>query len=111
MQEAREPAAGVAARTTASDESSSRDKTAALHGKQRFGMALLLLAQRVSVASRESEYNATFARRLRRQIFSRRRSVRQLRSPPVERDDPEREFEGASIERLSELRDGYEIVA
>src|SRR4029077_2084910 len=48
-------------------------------------------------------------RRLGPQIFSRRRSLRQLRSPPVERDDPHREFERASIERLSELGDGYEI--
>ena len=48
--------------------------------------------------------------RLGPQIFCRRRSVRQLRSPPVERDDPHREFERASIERLSELGDSYEIV-
>jgi hypothetical protein len=45
------------------------------------------------------------------QIFSRRWSVRQLRNPPVERDDPQREFERASIERLSQLGDRYEIVA
>jgi hypothetical protein len=44
-------------------------------------------------------------------MFNRRRSVRQLRGPPLERDDPHREFERASIERLRELRDSYEIVA
>jgi hypothetical protein len=43
--------------------------------------------------------------------FSGRRSVGQLRSPPVERDDPQCEFERVSIERLGELRDSYEIVA
>jgi hypothetical protein len=44
-------------------------------------------------------------------IFNRGRSVRELRGPPFERDDPHREFERASIERLGELRDSYEIVA
>jgi hypothetical protein len=50
-------------------------------------------------------------RRLCPVIFSRRRSVGQLRGPPFERDDPHRKFERASIERLRELRDSYEIVA
>ena len=59
----------------------------------------------------EASTDASSGRRLGPQIFSRRRSVRQLRSPPVERDDPHREFERASIERLSELGDSYEIVA
>jgi hypothetical protein len=45
------------------------------------------------------------------QVFSRRGSVRKLRLPPVERDDPHCEFERASIERLSELGDSYEVVA
>jgi hypothetical protein len=53
----------------------------------------------------------SFGGRLGPQIFSGGRSVRQLRSPPVERDDPQREFERASIERLGELGDSYEIVA
>lgn len=56
------------------------------------------------------EYGPRSGGRLGPQIFSRRRSVRQLRSPPVERDDPHGEFERASIERLSELGDSYEIV-
>jgi hypothetical protein len=59
----------------------------------------------------ESEYGPNFGGRLGPQIFSGGRSVRQLRSPPVERDDPQREFERASIERLGELGDSYEIVA
>ena len=50
-------------------------------------------------------------RRLCPQIFSRRGSVRQLRFPPVDRDDPHRELERAPIERLGELGDCYEIVA
>ena len=44
-------------------------------------------------------------------MLSCRRSVRQLRGPPFERDDLHRELEGASIERLRELRDSYKIVA
>lgn len=59
----------------------------------------------------ECEYGRQLRWRLGPQIFSRRRSVRQLRIPPVERDDPHREFERASIERLSELGDSYEILA
>jgi hypothetical protein len=59
----------------------------------------------------EGEYGPRSGGRLGPRIFSRGRSVRQLRSPPVERDDPQREFERASIERLSELGDSYEIVA
>jgi hypothetical protein len=43
--------------------------------------------------------------------FSRRRPIRQLRAPPVERDDPQRELERNSIERLGELGDRDEIVA
>jgi hypothetical protein len=50
-------------------------------------------------------------RRLCPVIFSRRGSVGQLRGPPFGRDDPHREVERAPIERLRELRDGYEIVA
>ena len=50
-------------------------------------------------------------RRLCPVIFSRRRSVRQLRGPPLGRDDPHREIERTPIERLRELRDGYKIVA
>ena len=45
------------------------------------------------------------------EIFCRRRSIRQLRGPPFERDDPHRELERASIERLRELRDCDEVVA
>src|SRR5205823_12055212 len=41
----------------------------------------------------------------------RRRSVRQLRCPPFDRDDPHRELERDSIEGLGELGDGDEIVA
>jgi hypothetical protein len=48
---------------------------------------------------------------MREAIFCRRRSVRQLRGPPFERDDPHREFERASIERLRKLRDSDEVVA
>jgi hypothetical protein len=44
-------------------------------------------------------------------IFSRRRSVRQLRGPPFGRDDPHRELERAPVERLRELRDRDKIVA
>jgi hypothetical protein len=55
--------------------------------------------------------DVSFGMRLGPQIFSRRRSVRQLRSPPVERDDPPRELERASIERLSELGDSHEILS
>jgi hypothetical protein len=50
-------------------------------------------------------------KRLCPEIFSCRRSVRKLCGPPFEWDDPHREFERASIERLRELRDGYEVVA
>lgn len=59
----------------------------------------------------EGEYGRQLRWRLGPQIFSRRRPVRQLHSPPVERDDPHREFERASIERLSKLGDSYEIHA
>jgi hypothetical protein len=44
-------------------------------------------------------------------FFGCRRSVRQLRGPPFERDDPHRELERASIERLRQLRDSDKIVA
>lgn len=48
---------------------------------------------------------------LGRQIFSRGRSIRQLRSPPFERDDPHRQCERDLIERLGELGDRHEVVA
>jgi AAA ATPase domain len=41
----------------------------------------------------------------------RRRSVRKLGCPPFDWDDPHRELERDSIERLGELGDGDEIVA
>jgi hypothetical protein len=43
--------------------------------------------------------------------LSRRRSVGQLRNPPIERDNPHREFEPALIKRLGGLGDRDEIVA
>jgi uncharacterized membrane protein YbhN (UPF0104 family) len=49
--------------------------------------------------------------RLGRQIFSCRRSVRQLRGPPVEWDDAHRELERDLIKRLGELGDRHEVVA
>ena len=48
---------------------------------------------------------------MREAIFCRRGSIRQLRGPPFERDDPHRELERASIERLRELRDCDQVVA
>jgi len=68
-------------------------------------------ATQLSSEKRGLSTDAGFGRRLGPQTFSRRWSVGQLCSPPVERDDPHREFGRASIERLSELGDSYEIVA
>jgi hypothetical protein len=83
-------------------------------GQERDSRGPLLVAslgQRRTTRVLRERVRTSFGSRLGLQIFSRRRSVRQLRSPPVERDDPHREFERASIERLSELGDSYEIVA
>ena len=90
---------------------SDQGPTSRLTGDRHLPNELRRLATWVPRAFYESECGPGFGRRLGPQIFSRRRSVRQLRSPPVERDDPQREFERASIERLSELGNSYEILA